>query len=257
MPDSFTAPLTGRVVLVTGGSSGIGRAIAMAVARAGGDVAVTSRTNEAGARAVEEEITGQGRRAAVIRMDLADLASVRATSRTARDTLGRIDAWINNAGADILTGPAASLPLLDKLDLLLRVDLRGTMVASWEAAEVLAAQPDGGVIINMSWDHVVTGMAGPNPQLFAAAKGGVMAFSKALARSVAPRVRVNIIAPGWIETSFGAGIDPGMYQTIAESTPLKRWGTPEDVAGAAVYLASPGAAFLTGETIFVGGGIVM
>jgi 3-oxoacyl-[acyl-carrier protein] reductase len=247
MHDSFTAPLTGRVLLVTGGSSGIGRAIAMAAARAGADVALTYRTNETGARAVEQEIARFGRRTSVIRLDLADLDSVRTTGRVARDTLGRIDAWINNAGADILTGPAASMPLLDRLDLLIRVDLRGTMVASWEAAGILASQPEGGVIINM---------AGPNPQLFAAVKGGVLAFSKALARTVAPRVRVNVIAPGWIETSFGAGVDQKTYQMVAESTPLKRWGTPEDVAGAAVYLASPAAAFLTGETIYVGGGIV-
>ena len=85
----------------------------------------------------------------------------------------------------------------------------------------------------MSWDHVLTGMAGTNPQLFAAVKGGVLAFSKALARTVAPRVRVNIIAPGWIETSFGAGVDAETYRAVAESTPMKRWGTPEDVAGAA------------------------
>ena len=96
---------------------------------------------------------------------------------------------------------------VQKLDLLLAVDLRGTMLASWQAASVLAKQPDGGVIINMSWDHVLTGMAGTNPQLFAAVKGGVLAFSKSLARSVAPRVRVNVLAPGWIETSFGDGLD--------------------------------------------------
>jgi len=257
MSDSSVAPLTGRVVLVTGGSSGIGRAMAIAAARAGADVALTYRANETGARAVEQEITGLGRRAVVVRLDLADVDSVRATGRAARDAFGRVDAWINNAGADILTGSAESLPLLDKLDLLIRVDLRGTMVASWEAAEILASQPEGGVIINMSWDHVLTGMAGQNPQLFAAVKGGVLAFSKALARTVAPRVRVNVIAPGWIETSFGAGVDAHTYRTIAESTPLKRWGTPEDVAGAAVYLASPAAAFLTGETICVGGGLVM
>jgi 3-oxoacyl-[acyl-carrier protein] reductase len=100
-------------------------------------------------------------------------------------------------------------------------------------------------------------MAGTNPQLFAAVKGGVLAFSKALARTIAPRVRVNVIAPGWIETSFGAGVDERVYKSVAESTPLQRWGTPEDVAGAAVFLASPAASFLTGETINVGGGIVM
>ncbi len=100
-------------------------------------------------------------------------------------------------------------------------------------------------------------MAGLNPQLFAAVKGGVLAFSKSLARSVAPRVRVNVLAPGWIETSFGEGVDQKVHAAVADATPLKRWGTPEDVAAAAVFLASPGASFLTGQTMLVGGGIVM
>ena len=257
MADDFAAPLSGRVVLVTGASSGIGRAIAIAAARAGAAVALTYRENEDGARAVEHELAASGRRAVVFRLDLTDVHSIRAVGRAAHDAFGRIDAWINNAGADILTGPAESFSTLDKLDLLLRVDLRGTMVASWEAAEMLGAQPDGGVIINMSWDHVLTGMPGINPQLFAAVKGGVLSFSKALARTVAPRVRVNILAPGWIETSFASGVDAKAHRAIAESTPMKRWGTPEDVAGAAVYLASPAASFLTGVTLQVGGGIVM
>src|SRR3989304_1074534 len=100
----------------------------------------------------------------------------------------------------------------------------------------------GGVIINMGGDHVLTGMPGLNPQLFAAVKGAVLAFSKSLARSVAPRVRVNVLAPGWIDTSFGKGLeqqDEAMRRRIAESAPLRRWGTPDDVAGAAVFLASP------------------
>ena len=158
---------------------------------------------------------------------------------------------------DILTGANASLSRVEKLDLLIAVDLRGTVLASWHAAEVLAAQDEGGVIINMSWDHVMIGMAGQNPELYSAVKGGVLAFSKSLARSVAPRVRVNVIAPGFIETSFGAGAGDGWRRAVIESTPLGRWGTPDDVAGAAVFLASPAAAFLTGHTILVGGGVVM
>jgi 3-oxoacyl-[acyl-carrier protein] reductase len=257
MTDAVGAPLAGRAVLVTGASSGIGRAIAVACARAGADVALTYRANADGAQDVAREIRALGQRAAIVRLDLADLRSVEALGPAARDALGRLDVWVNNAGADILTGSAAGLPAIDKLDLLLAVDLRGTMLASWQAAEILGAQAQGGVIINMSWDHVLTGMAGPNPQLYAAVKGGVLAFSKSLARSVAPRVRVNVLAPGWIETSFGAGANESLRRQVAESTPLKRWGVPEDVAGAAVFLASPAASFLTGQAILVGGGVVM
>jgi 3-oxoacyl-[acyl-carrier protein] reductase len=93
--------------------------------------------------------------------------------------------------------------------------------------------------------------------MFAAVKGGVMAFSKSLARSLAPRVRVNVLAPGWIQTSFGDSLDPAARDAVSKTVPLQRWGTPEDVAAAAVYLASPGATYLTGQTIFIGGGAVM
>ena len=118
-------------------------------------------------------------------------------------------------------------------------------------------QEGGGAIVNMSWDHVTTGMAGENPQLFAAVKGGVLAFSKSLARSLAPRVRVNVLCPGWIETAFAREVDRDFHRSVAESTPLKRWGTPHDVASAALYLASPEAAFVTGQAINVNGGVVM
>ena len=251
------APLAGRTMVVTGASSGIGQGIARAAARAGADVALTYRSNDAGARETAAEIEATGRRALVVAMDLAEPESIRELGRQVSGAFGRIDAWVNNAGADIVTSDGDSMSRLDKLDLLLRVDLRGTMVASWTAAELMAAQADGGVIINISWDHVATGMEGKNPQLYAAAKGGITAFSKALARSVAPLVRVNIVAPGWIETAFGSGVDRNVYRTVAASTPLKRWGTPHDVAGAVVFLASPAASFLTGETINVGGGVVM
>lgn len=251
------APLSGKTMLVTGASSGIGRAIALAAARAGADVAITYRVNEQGAREVEREIRVLGRRAATLQLDLADIQSVRALGPAASHALGRLDVWVNNAGADILTGAGARLSPAEKADLVLAVDVRGTMLASWQAAEMLGAQEGGGVIINMSWDHVMFGMQGTNPQIYGAAKGAVLAFSKCLARTVAPRVRVNVLAPGWIETSFGEGLDDRMRRTVAESTPLKRWGTPDDVAGAAVFLASPAASFLTGQTIMVGGGVVM
>jgi 3-oxoacyl-[acyl-carrier protein] reductase len=255
--DTLAAPLAGRSMLVTGGSSGIGRAIALAGARAGADVAITYRANEAGARAVERDIVAIGRRAAVLHLDLEDVASIRAVGPAAHAAFGKLDVWVNNAGADILTGEAAARSPIEKLDRVLAVDLRGTMLASWEAARMFGAQDGGGIIINMSWDHVTFGMEGTNPQIYGAAKGGVLAFSKCLARSVAPGVRVNVLAPGWIETAFGAALDERTRRAVVESTPLGRWGTPEDVADAAVFLASPAARFLTGQTIMIGGGIVM
>lgn len=257
MSEPVVKPLEGRGVLVTGASSGIGRAIAIAVARAGADVALTYRSNTTGARETEAQIRALGRQAITFHVDLTDEAALAALGSSACDSLGRLDVWINNAGADILTGPGATMSHVQKMDLLLSVDLRGTILASWYASEILAAQPDGGVIINMSWDHVLTGMPGTNPQLFAAVKGGVLAFSKSLARSVAPRVRVNVLAPGWIETSFAADLETDRRDAVVESTPLARWGTPDDVAGAAVFLASPAAAFMTGQVLLVGGGVVM
>jgi 3-oxoacyl-[acyl-carrier protein] reductase len=248
-------------VLVTGASSGIGRAIAVSVAGAGADVALTYARNVDGARETTEAIRQTGRRAAAFPLDLADAPQLSSALDKLVDgvteAFGRIDAWVNNAGADILTGTGAHLSDQAKLDHLIAVDLRGTVVASWRAVALMKGQDCGGVIINMSWDHVVTGMEGRNPEMFAAVKGGVMSFSKSLARSVAPQVRVNILAPGWIETAFAKSLDPGRYRTIATTTPLGRWGTPEDVAAAAVYLASPAAEFLTGHTIFVNGGAVM
>jgi 3-oxoacyl-[acyl-carrier protein] reductase len=257
MGNDITAPLAGRTVLVTGASSGIGRAIAIAAARAGADVALTYRANVAGAHGTEAQVRAFGRRAVVMRLDLADESAVREVAARAHDALGRIDAWVNNAGADILTNHGASLSTMEKLDLLLAVDLRGTMIASWQAATLMAHQDGGGVIVNMSWDHVLCGMSGLHPQLFAAVKGGVLSFSKSLARSVGPNVRVNILAPGWIETAFGKEAREALRRRVVDSTPLQRWGCPEDVAAAAVFLASPAAAFLTGQTIMVNGGVVM
>jgi 3-oxoacyl-[acyl-carrier protein] reductase len=257
LPDAVNS-LAGKVALVTGASTGIGRAIAIALARAGADVAITFRTGRHDASAVAVEIERIGQRAAVFQLELADPASISALARDLGDQFDRVDIWINNAGADILTGDDARKSRLEKLDQLLMVDLRGTILASWEAARVMQEQPDGGVIINMSWDHVLFGMEGKNPQMFSAVKGGILSFSKSLARSVAPKVRVNILGPGWIETEFAAtNMDPEFYRKIAESTPLGRWGTPEDVARAAVFLASADSAFMTGQMLMIGGGVVM
>ncbi len=249
--------LEGKVVLVTGGSSGIGQAIATACAGAGADVAVSYRRNREGAERTAAGIRAAGRRSEVVAADVSRPEDVASLVSELGSRFGRVDVWINNAGADILTGEGDRLSRLEKLDLLLAVDLRGTILASWAAVDLMRAQEQGGAIINMSWDHVSQGMSGENPILYSAAKGGIMSFSKSLAREVAPAIRVNILAPGFIETAFGQDAGPRWKREVEERTPLRRWGRPEDVAGAAVYLASDQAAFLTGQMIMVNGGVVM
>jgi 3-oxoacyl-[acyl-carrier protein] reductase len=242
---------------VTGASSGIGRAIAETYAAEGALVLLTHRASPQRAREAADAIAARGGRALVRQADLATRDACERLVVEARDELGRVDVWVNNAGADVLTGEAAEWEWERKLDVLLAVDLKGTIACSYAIGEVMRDQERGGVIVNMSWDHVTTGMAGRNPQLFAAVKGGVLAFSKSLARSLAPAVRVNVLCPGWIATSFGEQADPAFRRSVAQDTPLGRWGRPEDVADAALYLASPGAAFVTGQAINVNGGVVM
>lgn len=245
-----------KSVLVTGASSGIGRAIALRCARAGADLAITYRKNQEGAEATAREIRAMGRRAEVLRTDISRQEDINHLANQLQQTFARIDVWINNAGADILTGEVGRLSRLQKLDLVLAVDVRGTVLASWAAVELMRKR-GGGSIINMAWDHVEHGMAGENPVIYSAAKGAVASFSRSLARDVAPDIRVNILAPGFIETAFGEEADPKFRQKVIEMTPLARWGKPEDVAGAALFLASDDAAFLTGQMIMVNGGVVM
>lgn len=248
--------LEGRTAVITGGSSGIGRAIALAFAEAGADVAVSCRASVERAQIVAEQARALGVRAAVLQTDLSRTSACEQLVRDAYAFLGRIDIWVNNAGADVLTTEAAGWSWERKLDLLLAVDLKGSMACCYAVADKMRAQESGGGIINMSWDHVTHGMAGENPELFSAVKGGVLSYSKSLARSLAPRIRVNVLAPGWIETSFGENVDREFYAQIQRDTPLGRWGRPEDVAAAAVYLAAPESAFVTGQVLNVNGGVV-
>jgi len=244
-------PLAGLRTVVTGASSGIGKAIAIAFAAAGARVGIAFCRSSAAAEALAGEL---GPDHPLLQADLSTLGGCTELVRDAFDALDHVDVWVNNAGADVLTGDARSWSGERKLEVLIDVDLKATIRCS---RLLVARMEPGGCIINIGWDHAaIDGMAGDNPELFAAVKGGVLGFSKSFARSVAPDIRVNVLCPGWVETAYGAGVDRGFYAKVAESTPLGRWGRPEDIAGAAVWLASPAAAFVTGQAINVNGGTV-
>lgn len=242
-------PLT---AVVTGSSSGIGRAIALELAAAGADCLIHARQNRAGAESVAAEIRRRGRHAEIVLADLADFAQQDALVEQAFGWRSAIDIWINNAGADTLTGPAAASSFEQKLETLWKVDVLATIRLSRAVGARMQAR--GGVIVNMGWDQAESGMAGPSGEIFAATKGAIAAFSRSLARSLAPAVRVNCLAPGWIKTAWGEQASEAWQQRAKNESLLERWGTPEDVARAAGFLVSPAAAFITGQVIAVNGG---
>lgn len=248
--------LEGKTAVITGASSGIGRAIASSFAREGADLVINCNRSVDKAESLKSELEKTGRRIAVIQADISDPESARRLVLESREFLERVDILVNNAGADILTNKGAQLDDHEKLARLIEVDMKGTMQMCWEAAPLMQEQGHG-VILNMSWDQSIHGFHGRNPQMFSAVKAGILGFSKSLARTFAPEVRVNILAPGWIETEFAAEVMPrDYYQARINEIPLRRFGTPADVAGTALFLASDEAAYLTGQVININGGIV-
>jgi 3-oxoacyl-[acyl-carrier protein] reductase len=240
---------------VLGSTSGIGRAVALALAEAGADVIVHGRSSREDADAVAAAVRDHGGRSAVLMADLADREAGDRLVEAAWSLWGGLDAWLQIAGADTLTGSAAKLPFDAKLDLLWVVDVAATIRLCRAVGRLMKAQGSG-AIVTMGWDQAETGMEGDSGELFAATKGAIMAFTRSLAVSLAPTVRVNALAPGWIKTQWGEGTSKAWQNRVLRETPLGRWGTPEDVAQVACFLVSPAAGFLTGQILRVNGGSV-
>jgi len=170
---------------------------------------------------------------------------------------GHVDVWVNCAGADVLTGENSKQTFEAKLDLLWRTDVAGTIRVSRLVASQMSLQSSRATlpcILNISWDQSEHGMEGDSGQYFAATKAAVAAFSKSLAKSVAPEIRVNCIAPGWIKTDWGQQASPEWDRRAQGESMLNRWGSPEDIANVAAALASPELEFINGQTIAVNGG---
>lgn len=242
-PTSPPQTLSGLRALVTGSTSGIGACIANEFERRGA------------------EVIRHGRRQRLktnkpfVSADLRDPAQVGQLAEEAWNTFNGLDIFVCNAGADTLTGEAAKWSFDEKLETLLAVDLKATMRLARDFGARMKARGRG-CIITVGWDQAETGMEGDSGELFAAVKGAVMCFTRSLALSLAPEVRVNCIAPGWIRTAWGETASAIWQERVREETPLGVWGLPEDVAAAALWLVSPESGFITGQTIRVNGGAI-
>jgi 3-oxoacyl-[acyl-carrier protein] reductase len=255
--NSAFADLSGRQAVVTGASSGIGRAIAWELAAAGADV-LLHHAREASAAGVEEwanRIRALGRRAEVVRSKFGADTQYAMFVEECFARFPVLDIWINNAGADILTGENAKRPFAAKLRHLFDVDVQSTLNLTKLAGAELQRRGRG-VIVNIGWDQADRGMEGSGGELFAAAKNAIMGATRSFAVSLAPTVRVLCVAPGWIRTAWGEQASEAWQDRVRRETPLGRWGEPSDVAKVVRFLVSDDANYLTGQVINVNGGAV-
>jgi len=237
------------MALVTGGTKGLGRAIAVGLAEAGADIAVASRTPD---EDLEMEISKLGRRYAHYRVDLTQREQTKKLVPFISETIGDIDILVNNAGI-IRRSPAEEYTETD-WDTTIEIDLTATFILSQAAGKTMLRKGKG-KIINIA--SVLSFQGGINVVAYAASKHGIVGITKALANDWAKKgINVNAIAPGWFVTDLTEPLqkDPGRSKSLVVRTPAGRWGDPTDIAGAAVFLASPASDFLHGEILTVDGG---
>ena len=244
--------LNGRVAVVTGGNRGIGRAMALGLARAGASVAVLARNAEHN-QLVLAELTNIGKPTQVLPLDVTDRAALAAAVAEVERVLGGIDILVNNAGVVALTGGVLN-ETADIWDKTIETHLNASFLLSQLVAKSMVGRKSGGKIINLASMYSIFG-SGLVPS-YSAAKGAIVQLTKSLAIELAPyNIQVNAIAPGWMETDMTAAVrSSAMNDEIIARTPAKRWGKADEIIGATVFLSSRGADFITGATLPVDGG---
>jgi 3-oxoacyl-[acyl-carrier protein] reductase len=245
--------LTGRVALVTGGGRGIGRAIAQGLAASGATVVINYRDNAAAAEEAVASIRAGGGAATATQADVSDGPAVEQLVKATLAAHGRLDILVNNAG--ITRDTLLMRRKDDDFDQVVNTNLRGVFLCTRAVLRQMSKQR-AGRIINIASVIGIIGNAGQAN--YAAAKAGIIGFTRATAREIAARnVTVNAVAPGFIETEMTGVLGEETRKAILESVPLGRFGQPEEVAQLVTFLASDAAAYITGQTLTVDGGMVM
>ena len=245
--------LSGKVALVTGGSRGIGRAIAIRLAAEGAKVAVNYAGNKAAAEEVKAIIEKQGGTAHLIQADVSDASAACEMVERIHAELGGLDILVNNAG---ITRDTLLIRMRDEdFDAVIGTNLKGVYACTKAAAKIMTKQRSGR-IVNLSSVVGETGNIGQTN--YAAAKAGVIGFTKAAAKEFAARgITVNAVAPGFIDTDMTAVLKDSIREKLIENIPLGVLGKPEHVADAVIFLVSDAASYITGQTLNVDGGMVM
>lgn len=245
--------LADRVAIVTGGSRGIGRAIALELARRGASVVVNYRSSADAAASVVAEIEASGGSAIAVQADVGETGEAAEMVKQAISVYGQVDILVNNAG----TTRDQLLPLMKEQDWddVLRTNLKSVYNCCKAVARPMMRRR-AGRIVNISSISGISGQGGQTN--YAASKAGVIGFTKSLAKELGPRnITANVVAPGYVPTDLTADLREDLRQKIIEATPLRRMGTPEEIAYAVAFLVSDEAAFISGEVLTVDGGLVM
>lgn len=246
--------LDGKTAIVTGGGRGLGRYMAEALSDAGASVVLCSRKKEP-LTEVQREIEAGGGRALAVEFDVTDEESVEGVVSAAAERFGSVDVVVNNSGAT-WGAPPEEMPL-ERFDQVMRVNVRGTFLMSQAAGRRMIETGAGGAIINIS---SVAGLVGGHPDYmqtvgYNSSKGAIISMTRDLATSWAQRnITVNAIAPGWFPTRMSRGLIEKFEEEMLANRPLGRFGAPEDLKGVVIFLASPAASYVTGQTIVVDGG---
>jgi 3-oxoacyl-[acyl-carrier protein] reductase len=243
----------GRVAVVTGGGRGIGRAIAVRLAKEGAQIAISYRSNDAAAGEAAEEVRGAGVRCELFKGDVAEPGDVKALFDGVTEAFGRVDILVNNAG---VTRDNLMMRMKEEeFDEVLRTNLKGTYLCTRAAMRPMVRARWGRIVSVSS----VVGLVGNAGQAnYAASKAGIIGFTKSVAREVAQRgITANVVAPGYVETELTGGLPEGIKDQIRGQVPSGRFGEPEEVAEVVAFLAGEGTGYVTGQTLAVDGGMTM